>query len=206
MSALGIEHAGGTASLVAGIQRVKGVALENSPANGTQDNSLQAWSWIADTFSWIEPTGWCLLSLKKRRAAGASDVDAARVTEAEKLLINRVCATGGWNYGNADVLGEELRAYVPTTAIGLLAMQDRTDNPAIARSVDFLEQHALSESSGSALALAMLALRAFNRNDAAVRTQLLGQLPTTIDMGNVAAMAAALYALGTTGTYAAFSL
>src|SRR5579884_3428743 len=45
MRACSVEHAGGTAALVAGIQRVKGLALEQSPLI-RQDNSLQAWSWI----------------------------------------------------------------------------------------------------------------------------------------------------------------
>ena len=33
-----------------------------------QDNSLQAWSWMDGTFSWVEPTAWCVLLLKQRLA------------------------------------------------------------------------------------------------------------------------------------------
>ena len=44
--------------------------------------------------------------------------------EAEALLRNRQCTTGGWNYGNAEVLGKKLYAYTPTTALGLLALSD----------------------------------------------------------------------------------
>jgi hypothetical protein len=204
--ALGIEHGAGISALVRGIQRVKGVALENGPANPTQDNRLQAWSWIAETFSWVEPTGWCLLALKKRRATAPREIDAARVAEAEKLLINRACATGGWNYGNSDVLGQDLRAYVPTTAIGLLAMQDRRDAAAIARGASFLESHGTSEPSGSALALAAIALRTLGRPDDAVRARLVEQLPTTVEIGNHAAMATALYALDNTQRYDAFTI
>ena len=44
-----------------------------------QDNSLQAWSWIDQTFSWVEPTAWCLLFLKKLRRdqRAASPAEAA---------------------------------------------------------------------------------------------------------------------------------
>ena len=36
-----------------------------------QDGSLQAWSWVDGTFSWVEPTAWCLLLLKKWRLQAA---------------------------------------------------------------------------------------------------------------------------------------
>ena len=55
--ARGIEHRRGNASLVNALQRVKGIALEPAE-NSRQDNSLRAWSWIAGTFSWVEPTAW----------------------------------------------------------------------------------------------------------------------------------------------------
>jgi len=32
--------------------------------SSTQDNSLQAWSWVEGTASWVEPTAWSLLLLK----------------------------------------------------------------------------------------------------------------------------------------------
>jgi hypothetical protein len=217
LAAFGVEHAAGNGRLAADLERVKGVALENGPANPTQDNRLQAWSWTADTFSWVEPTAWCLLSLKKYRQktaqgtratadATTATTAAARINEAERLLINRACVTGGWNYGNADVLGQDLRAYVPTTAIGLLAMQDRQDADAITRSVQFLASHGTSESSGSALALAMIALRTCGRDTTMVKDALQAQIPMTLELGNHAAIATALYASAVAGTYAAFTL
>jgi hypothetical protein len=219
LNALDAEHVSGNSRLVAGLQKVKGVALPNGNANPTQDNTLQAWSWMADTFSWVEPTGWCLLALKKHRLRASREVDAARVDVAERLLINRTCASGGWNYGNADTLGQDLRAYVPTTAIGLLAMQDRRDHEAIRRSLAYLEAEGTTESSGSALALAMIALRTLGRDSTAVEAQLQKQIEMTLELGNHASIAAALYALSAsandrpttndqrpTTTYAAFAL
>jgi len=204
MRACGIEHVAGTASLVGALQRVKGVRLERS-TTGSQDNTLQAWSWIPQTFSWVEPTAWCLLSLKKWVPTNRG-VDPARLDEAERLLINRSCRAGGWNYGNADVLGKDLRPYVPTTAIALLALQHRRDHPVVERSLDYLEEHATSERSGTALALALLALRTYGRRDNAVRSALIEQLPVTMALQNHAAVALAAYALSSEQTYAAFTL
>ena len=64
-----IDHHGGTGSLVGGIQQVKGIALPDATRN-RQNNRIQAWGWIDETFSWVEPTTYCLLALKKARRAG----------------------------------------------------------------------------------------------------------------------------------------
>jgi hypothetical protein len=201
-----VEHASGTGSLVAGLQRVKGVRLEPSTTSSRQDNTLQAWSWIPETFSWVEPTAWCILSLKKWARTPFTGVDSARLDEAERLLINRSCVIGGWNYGNADVMGKDLQPYVPTTAIALLAMQNRRDHPVVERSADYLERQATRERSGTALALALIALRVYGRRGDAVRSALIEQLPVTMAFRNHAAIALASYALIPEQTYAAFTL
>ena len=48
-----------------------------------------------------------------------------RIRDGEAVLRDRVCVDGGWNYGNSNVFGKNLPAYIPTTAIALLALQDR---------------------------------------------------------------------------------
>ncbi len=189
-----LEHSGSNASLLAALQRVKGNVVPQSDTS-RQDNSLQGWSWIADTFSWVEPTAWCLLALKQWARKPGISIDNTRVEVAERLLIDRCCVTGGWNYGNSNVLGQELRPFVPTTAIALLALQDRKSLPEVQRSIDFLEREATTERSGSALALALMALSALERPVATVRDALIAQVPTTIEFGNHAAAAMALYAL-----------
>src|SRR5215475_5609885 len=85
-------------------------------ASYRQDNSLQGWSWLNSTFSWVEPTAWGALALHRAIRAGmVSEVSArARITEAERVLIDRCCRDGGWNYGNANVLGQDLFPHVPT--------------------------------------------------------------------------------------------
>lgn len=195
MLACGVEHEAGNAKLVDALQRVKGIKLPPNP-NSRQDNTLQAWSWFPDTFSWVEPTAWSVLSLKKWTKTTGSHVNADRLHEAERMLINRTCQVGGWNYGNPDALGQELKPYVPTTAIALLATQDRLSDPIIARSLDYLERCATSERTGTALALTLLTLRACGRPNSGVRAALIEQLPITIDLGNHMALALAAYALG----------
>jgi hypothetical protein len=205
LQARGGDHAVGTAALVDGIQRVKGERLEVSEPNGRQDNRLQAWSWIRGTFSWVEPTAWCMLALKKWASSGGS-ADRARLNEAERLLVNRTCVGGGWNYGNSDVLGKNLHPYLPTTAAALLALQDRRDLDVVGRSLDYLEANATSERSAGALALTMIALRIYGRDVKRAESALLAQLPTTIALGNRVALAVAAYALDPDQSYDAFTL
>jgi hypothetical protein len=194
MVARGVEHEIGNDRLAAALQQAKGLRLDPSTIN-RQDNSLQGWSWIPQTFSWVEPTAWCLLALKKWSHVPGKSVDVARVREAEKLLLDRCCSGGGWNYGNSNMLGQELKPYVPTTAGALLSLQDQQNEPAVRRSTEYLERQASSEPSGVALSLAAMALRAVGRDTAAVRTALIEQVPTTIAMDSVLAAALTLSVL-----------
>ena len=205
LRALNLEHATGNRTLLAALQRVKGTSLPPSTIN-RQDNSLQAWSWIDGTFSWVEPTAWCLLALKQWSATSGAGGDRARAVVAEQLLVDRCIAKGGWNYGNSNMLGQELKPFVPTTALALLSLQDRKSLPEVARSVAFLEREATSERSGTALALALMALRAYGRSTAAVRDTLVAQLPTTLGLGKIASAAMSLYALSEADRHAAVVL
>jgi hypothetical protein len=194
LQAAAIEHRNGNRALLEALQRVKGLALKSSTIN-RQDNSIQGWSWIDSTFSWVEPTAWCLLALKRCGQQSPASVDPLRIRDAERLLADRACRGGGWNYGNSNVLGKELAAYVPTTAVALLALRDGASEPVVAQGVAFLERHSMSERSAMALALASRALRAYGRDTAAVRAALREQLPITVALGSHAAAAAALLAL-----------
>ncbi len=65
------------------------------PAN-PQDDSLVGWPWTEDAFGWVEPTAWCLLAVKKG-GTGRDERAAWRIGQAENLLFNRQCVSGGWN-------------------------------------------------------------------------------------------------------------
>ena len=205
LRALNLEHAAGNRTLLAALQRVKGTAMPPSTIN-RQDNSLQAWSWIDGTFSWVEPTAWSLLALKQWSARPGAVADRTRIAVAEQMLVDRCCATGGWNYGNANMLGQDLKPFVPTTAIALLSLRDRQSLPEVARSVAFLERDATSERSGTALALALMALRAYGRSTDALRDTVLAQVPTTLNLGKVTSVAMSLYALSEADRHAAVVL
>lgn len=176
------------------LTRAKGIRLAQSAAVRL-DASLQAWPWIDATFSWVEPTAWCLLALKKHRRHGEIPDEAPRVREAERMLLDRACRSGGWNYGNSVVFGQELEPYVPTTALVLLAMQDRRDDPVVARGVRYLEAHATSEPSTVALALSLVCLRVFGLPGEGIEEGLIRQLPFSRSLGSVVGLAVSLYAL-----------
>jgi hypothetical protein len=173
--------------------RTRGVRLE--AADPRQDNQLQGWPWVNDTFSWIEPTAWALLALK-RSDTGRTDSDSrSRRDEAERLLINRTCVGGGWNYGNASSQGQDLRAFVPTTAVGLLAMQDRRSEESVQRSLAFLVRERAGESSTMALSLAVIALHLFDEPCDDLEARLAETVSVSDERGSILNLAMAAYAL-----------
>jgi len=180
--------------VVAGLVAAKGVAVEASPVIQL-DTSLQGWSWIPETFTWVEPTAWCMLALKRWPGDPAST--SARIEEAERVMRDRVCPGGGWNFGNGIVYGHALPAHVPPTAVGVLALQDRTKSPVVTDAIRFLERHALGEGSTTALALTTLAFAALGRPTASVIEALITQCAETDSLGNVAALGMAALALAT---------
>ena len=194
LRALRIDHVTGTPNLVAALQRVKGMALKPSTIN-RQDNTLQAWSWVPETFSWVEPTACCLLALKKWRDQPGVAIDNERIAIAERLLIDRACNDGGWNYGNSNMLGQLLTPYVPTTALALMSLRDRRTDPVVRRGHEYLLAHATTEPSGLSLALALLALMSYGSVVEPVRAVLAEQIPTTLALGNQLAIALSLLAL-----------
>jgi hypothetical protein len=202
LQALRVEHAAGNGALTEALRRAKGEVLPQSEIN-RQNNSLQGWSWLADTFSWVEPTAWALLALKRCAGSAGLKAESNRIEAAEELLSDRCCRDGGWNYGNSNMLGQELKPFIPPTAVALLSLRDRGSVPAVRRSVDFLNRAATTERSGVALSLALLALAAFGRPASDVRAALLQQVPTTLEFGNRMAAAMSLFALGAEETHAA---
>lgn len=179
--------------LIDAIIALKGVGVTQTDPR--QDSTLQGWPWVRDTFSWVEPTAWCLLALKCNHAIAGSGAATARELEAERVLVNRMCTGGGWNYGNAAAFGQDLRAYVSTTAVGLLALQDKTDSAAVVQSLAWLRAQRLSESGTMTLALVSLTLRLFGVPADDVDERLAMAVSTSERSGNLHTVAMALYAL-----------
>jgi hypothetical protein len=192
--------------LLAALLASKGIQVATVDPNG-QDNSLQGWPWIDTTFSWVEPTAWGLVALKRARRAGVTSAASdARIAEAERLLINRVCRDGGWNFGNATALSQDLRAYVPTTAVGLLALQDRRGEDAVTRSLAFLEAHWPDEPSATSHGLTLICLDVYGRPTAGVEARLGRHVEGALSFGNLCGEAVALAALSGQGEANAFRL
>jgi hypothetical protein len=206
LAALGIEHTATNAALVRGLQRVKGFRVDAPNTSNRQDNTLQGWSWIPGTFSWVEPTAWALLALKKFRPVPGAQVEPARIAEGETLLVDRSCVAGGWNYGNSNMFGNELHPYAPTTAMTLLALQDQPRSHSIGHALDFLSDQATWERSGYAMSLANIALGILGVDDGGTREGLTRQISTTCELGNQLGAAQALYALRKYDGHAAFRL
>jgi len=179
------------------LSAAKGVQAPQSPSY-RQDNSLQGWAWLDSTFSWVEPTAWGTLTLYKALHGGFLPEAPARtrIAEAERLLIDRSCREGGWNFGNANVMGQDLFPHVPTTAVALMALQKRRDDPAVARSLAYLESHWNDEPSTLALGLSLICLHTYGRPTDAIRSRLLALDDTTSKAPpNTHAVAVALTAL-----------
>jgi hypothetical protein len=180
--------------LASGLLSVRGIQITDAtPGTVQQDGRLQAWSWTEGTFSWVEPTAWCLLALKARHVSAPTL--AERVRDAEAVLVDRVCESGGWNYGNSQVLTQDLRPYVPTSALALLALQDQRHLPAVEESLAWLVAHAVSEKAALALALATVCLHVYGLETAEVRRAIADQDRRTGFLGNAHLMAMAAYAL-----------
>jgi uncharacterized protein (DUF362 family) len=124
------------------------------------DGTLIGWPWAEDNFSWVEPTSWACLAL--RRVGQGSH---PRVAEGEKLLLDRVLETGGLNYGNRRIFGITLEPIPTPTSLALLALQGRAGDPLVARSLDYLRDQAAHASDVEHLAWSILALAAHDQGD-----------------------------------------
>ncbi|MCX6909438.1 MAG: terpene cyclase/mutase family protein [Verrucomicrobia bacterium] len=134
----------------------------------TLDGALQGWPWASGTFSWVEPTSYALLALKL-----AGHDRHPRVAEAERLLLDRVCEDGGWNYGNRVIYGAAFQGFLSTTALATLALQDcAAARPAVERGLAFLERGIQTHQSALTLALSILCFHVFSKPTATLITAL----------------------------------
>lgn len=143
--------------LIAWLLTWQGSAGDVDPYEAIELNpKLVGWSWISNTFSWVEPTCYGLLALKR---AGIRQHE--RITQAEAMLWDRVCVGGGWNVGNTVVWGQAIEASLPQTALALLALRDKPVNAAIEQGLSLLRNEANDAYSTLSLALAVLSLQSY---------------------------------------------
>ena len=126
------------------------------------DAELRAWAWTEGAFSWCEPTSMAMLSLRSvDQQLLPSRSMRSRHVEGERLLLDRVCEGGGWNYGNSWVLGEDLWPYPDTTALALLALSDRREDPRVVESLGALTRMLDDHESSLSLSLGVICLEAY---------------------------------------------
>ena len=170
--------------LLAGIVGVRSETAWNWNSPVRQDNSLVGWPWTEDAFGWIEPTAWCALALKKCGVGQRPPGSQERLEQAERLLFDRQCPGGGWNYGNSEVLGQQLHAYVSSTALALAALQDRRARPEVRQSVEYLLRQWPHEPAGMALGLSLLCFRIYALPTAEVEAALAAAWQKSAFLGN----------------------
>ncbi|MFV1988687.1 MAG: hypothetical protein ACC682_15540 [Gemmatimonadota bacterium] len=159
------------------------------------DTDLVGWPWASGTFSWVEPTSYAMVALKRLRGVmGSPGRLEARLADADLLLADRACVGGGWNYGNKRVFEEDLWPYPDTTAVALLALADRGDLPSVSEALDVLPGMLADNQSMLALSLGSLALAAHRRDAAQPRAWLSDRLATG-ETGEIRALAWAALAL-----------
>jgi hypothetical protein len=161
------------------------------------DPYLNGWSWTPGAFSWVEPTSYCLMALKKSRPLVASGTDVeVRIQQGEALLYDRMCEKGGWNYGNSKVLGEALWPYPDVTAVALIALQDRAANEANRRSLLALQGMMREAPSGITLGWGILCLKLYSEDEQKWKRMLLENFKKTRFLSETKALALAVLALG----------
>ena len=142
------DRAAARRALTAAIHE-RGLPLPNAP----DPKRRAAWGWTSDARSLVEPTSRVLIALK-----ALTPTDAATRAEALRLLEERQCADGGWNYGNASVYDVDLRGYAQTTAFALIALQGEPDR-LVAPGLAFLRRQWRNEPGALTAAQTLVAFR-----------------------------------------------
>jgi len=128
------------------------------------DPNKFGWPWMPETVSWVFPTAYSLLALKRAHAASHQRLLEFRILRGVEMLYDRICPGGGWNAGNGVVYGSPLTPHADATAVALLALLGESPNDSITASLDWLERRAETLRAPWSLAWTVLALHAFGRS------------------------------------------
>ena len=85
------------------------------------------WPWAVGAAAWVEPTVLGTLAMLRAQRANRFPALKARIderfSEARKMLLDRRCADGGWNYGAPIALEVDADSYPETTGMAILGLQ-----------------------------------------------------------------------------------
>jgi len=180
-----------------GLGWVASLVIALSPQkNAPQLNiDLKGWPWTAGSFSWVEPTSYFLIALKKLklhlRGTNAED----RIRQGELMIYDRMCEGGGWNYGNTKVLGESLWPYADLTALALIALQGNRYIEINRRSIETLQKIARETRSGFALSWATICFALYGYDVALWKGLLVESFEKTNFLGETKTVALSILAL-----------
>lgn len=187
-----LEQAGGKPGLLAKLI----VFLRGQKRVVRLNQDLIGWPWTTGNFSWIEPTSYCLMALKKLKQRLPAERVQERIAQAELMIYDRMCDGGGWNYGNSEVYGEKLWPYPDTTALALIATQDRRQRQENQLSLRLLKDLALKADSGLALSWASVCFKLYGQDDAALKHSLTQRFAMAQFLGETKTLALAILAVG----------
>lgn len=125
------------------------------------DPGKYGWPWQPGTLSWVVPTAFSVIALKRCSTRHRSRKVRDRIRLGVEMLLDRACPDGGWNAGNGVVYGAAMNPHLDTTAIALLALQKERKCDLIAKSLSWLRQEATSCQSAWSLAWSILAMHAY---------------------------------------------
>ncbi len=169
------------------VQRVLQDQAQPAETPGDYDGALIGWCWWPDTFTWVQPTAWGVLSL---RGAGHGGHERTRV--GLEVLADRQSSDGGWNAGTPSVLGTDLPGYLYLSGWVLLALP--REHPAVPLAFEFLEQ-VRGVPSTMNLSLAILASLGHGRDPSGLAALLLSRQDPDGGFGQVDRTALAACAL-----------
>jgi hypothetical protein len=154
---------------------------ENSPLG--HDTSISGWPWVNATHSWVEPTALALIALSL-----SDNAKHPRARQAAMLLLDRQLTSGGWNYGNTLIYGQELHPMPASTGLAVQALAGHAGQAEVEQSLAYLESIIDSTRTPFSLAWGLLGLSAWKKRPRHAidliaasldRQHILGDYPTT---------------------------
>lgn len=187
-----LEQEGSKPGILANL--IRAIRFERNVVRLNED--LIGWSWSPNTFSWVEPTSYCLLALKKNRRILSEKTLRQRVEQGELMIYDRMCEGGGWNYGNSSVYGDSMWPYPDVTAVALIALQDRRERKENQVSLRVLIDLAQKTDSGLALSWAAICLALYGENNDEMKKLLAQRFAKTNFLSETKPLALAALATG----------
>ncbi|MGH7556113.1 MAG: hypothetical protein ACREMQ_24180, partial [Longimicrobiales bacterium] len=162
--------------------------------------SFRGWPWAPGTFGFVEPTSYAVVALKALRPLAPRRA-RERIRDAERMLLDRICAGGGWNYGNTRVLDVDLEPFPDTTALALIALQGRAPTEPVRQSFVKLEEMLRTNDSGLTLALSIICYRRYDLDTAPLVARLEQRFQAASFLGETRTLALATLALATANVF-----